>query len=160
MSTQDEKINLLLNANANTISDCPFAGEHIVKIVNNYDADTIKVLFVYEGTVLKISVRVLGVDSPEIRGTTGNVHKLALEAKEYVSSLLPANHICEAKFVSNDKYAGRVVGDIKVGNPSSSWLSDLLISKNYVAPYNGKTKMSSEEWTAFADKHYATLSSV
>ncbi len=100
-----------------------------------YDADTIYVMMPGLPPELeKMSVRVNGVDAPEIKGKCDLEKDLAKKARDYVLDLLiRANKVrfCEPKW---GKYAGRVVADVMV---DGKLLSELLIDNGLGRLYDG-----------------------
>jgi endonuclease YncB( thermonuclease family) len=58
-----------------------------VRVIDVHDGDTIKVLFEFGGEIIKISIRILGIDTPEVTAGKGRLpqEKIAgLKAKEFV----------------------------------------------------------------------------
>jgi micrococcal nuclease len=100
-----------------------------------YDADTIYVLMPEIAPELeKMSVRVNGVDAPEIRGECDFEKDLAKKARDYVlDALEKAENIsfCNPLW---GKYAGRVVADVMVGD---KLLSEMIISNGLGRSYDG-----------------------
>ena len=145
---------------------------YFARIDHNYDADTITIVFLEDsGELRKTNIRVLGVDSPELHGTTGKVHQMAVDAKKFVSTLLNTSSVYLVKLLGYDKYGGRILGDIytvpfnilnaKIGSDPlrsetepDKWLSEILIARGYVVRYGGAKKISKEEWDTVADKFY------
>lgn len=116
-----------------------FANPYDFKVTRIIDGDTveIEVPFLPKELGNHLSIRVLGVDTPE----KGFRAKCELENTKAVSaSLFTSNEVFDAKSVkiiikSWDKYGGRILGDIIIdGIP----LSTKLIQKGYAVPYSGK----------------------
>ena len=78
-----------------------------------YDGDTIKLINKkYQKPFQKISLRIYGVDTPELKRYKCEVEKeLAEEAKIYVEGILE-NFKYKIVFIKWGKYGGRVIGDI------------------------------------------------
>lgn len=118
-----------------------------VKFLRSYDGDTFYVeipdLKKYDrGRKLgifwdEIGVRVLGIDTPEIRGASCAKEKeLAQKAKELVESALSkAKHI-RLRNLQKDKYF-RLLADVLVDGKS---LSEMLIKEDLAVLYDGGTK--------------------
>ena len=109
------------------------------------DGDTIEVdaPFLPEELKQKLSVRILGIDTPE----KGNLAKCELEnqksieAKKFVEKTLSEAKEIKLTLKSWDKYGGRVLGDFLVdGKP----LSKMIIDKGYAVKYHGEKK--STDW--------------
>lgn len=101
-----------------------------------YDGDTINVV-AYDGDVLKrYSVRVNGIDTPEIRGKTDEEKKLAQKAKVFATEFA-LGKVVELRNHGKEKY-GRVLADVFVEGMS---LKDALISANLGREYDGGHKI-------------------
>lgn len=109
-----------------------------VKYLKNYDADTITVQIPDVHPLIgdKISVRVLGVDTPEIKGNLPCEKEAARAAKRLVESLLKQAKRIDLNDVERDKYF-RVLADVSVDGRS---LSGLLLKNGLAYSYEGKTK--------------------
>lgn len=111
------------------------------KVVQVYDGDTITIIyFITENCPVIMSMRIKGIDTPEIR-TTNHLEKQAgLKIRDYVLHLL-YNKVFEVEIDDWDKYGGRVLGNLFFENGES--LSTHLLNKKYGRPYNGEKK---KEW--------------
>lgn len=103
-----------------------------------YDGDTIYVAIPdLPSEIAKMSVRVRGVDTPEIRGKCESEKQLAQKARDYARDRLKAAksvEFCEPEW---GRYGGRVVASVRVdGSP----LDLELINQGLARPYDGKTK--------------------
>lgn len=82
----------LSKVDPNTVSDAPFKDQIITAFLFDcHDGDTIKVLVNVNGVLLKFSLRLLGIDTPEIMAGAGKLpeEKLAaIKARDYLASLL------------------------------------------------------------------------
>ncbi|OKH87107.1 thermonuclease family protein [Thalassospira sp. TSL5-1] len=103
-----------------------------------YDGDTIYVLIPgLPGEIAQMSVRVRGVDTPEIRGKCTSEKQLASKARDYArQSLKQAKKVefCEPEW---GRYGGRVVASVRIDGRA---LDQELISAGLARPYDGKTK--------------------
>jgi micrococcal nuclease len=105
-----------------------------------YDADTIYVSMLGIAPELeKMSVRVNGVNAPELRGKCDTEKKLAIKARDYV--LVKLEKADRVSFCNPlwGKYAGRVVADVMVDNKS---LSEMLIANGFGRLYDGGKRKS------------------
>lgn len=113
-----------------------------VKYSRNYDGDTITFNIPNIHPIIgdKISVRVNGIDTPEIRGKCKTEKILAKKAKEIVSTALKSAKKINLLNIKRGKYF-RIVADIEIevryGFVS---IKDLLIKSNFAVPYDGGTK--------------------
>jgi endonuclease YncB( thermonuclease family) len=115
------------------------ANPYDYKVIRVIDGDTIQieVPFLPKELGNHLSIRVLGVDTPE----KGNRAKCELEnTKAVAASLFTDNEVQVAKEIKViirkwDKYGGRILGDLVLdGIP----LSTKLIQKGFAVPYSGK----------------------
>jgi len=109
-----------------------------VEYVRNYDGDTITVNIkdVHPLIGSNISVRINGIDTPEMKSQCFNAKSKALEAKYIVENLCKTGKIT-LKNVNRDKYF-RILSDVYVDNKK---IADILIEKRLAIPYNGGTKI-------------------
>jgi len=107
------------------------------------DGDTIEIVFLHGGKIpTKISIRIKGVDTPELRGKTDLEKKAAIFVKEKVEEVLNDQKIIQVKFVKWGKYSNRIIGDVIFNQ--DSYLSDFLLANGYAQVYKGKRK---NKWT-------------
>ncbi len=122
------------------------AKEIIAEYVDNYDGDTITVNLPelkkmdkakkYSLFWDKISVRLGGIDTPEIKGSCPNESELAKNAKLFVKEKLENAGKITIVIEGPDKYF-RILGEIYTdGTP----LAQMLIDEGYAVPYDGGTK--------------------
>lgn len=109
----------------------------VSRIVSVYDGDTIKVdIDSWPEVVGKgISVRVRGVDTPEIRGKCDSEKALAIRARDYVRNLLTGESVVKLRNVERGKYF-RLVADVYSGD---LLISQQLITRGYGRPYDGQS---------------------
>lgn len=112
------------------------------KIIEVYDGDTCKVVYRFGRKYFKISIRIGGIDTPEIRGGSQNETKAAEQIRDHVRELIlgKIKYIYIEKW---DKYGGRVVGDVFL-NGKNKPLSGYLLQRGLAKKYDGSKK---EEWT-------------
>ena len=106
---------------------------YYAKCTRVIDGDTIKAE-VDLGFRIKVSttIRLLGIDTPEVRTKNLSEKKRGLEAKKYLKSLLKNNNnIFELESVSVDKY-GRCLGTIYINNAN---INKKLIKEGYAKKY-------------------------
>jgi micrococcal nuclease len=109
-----------------------------VKYVRNYDADTVTFNIPNAHPLLgkNISVRVMGVDTPEMKTKNSCEKEKARIAKKIVSSLMSKAKRIDLTNVKRDKYF-RILADIEIDGVS---LSHYLLKNNLAYPYYGGTK--------------------
>lgn len=110
-----------------------------VTYVKNYDADTITFNIGNIHPLLgdSISIRVAGVDTPEIRTKDPCEKRVANQAKEFVANLLQNAKRIDLTNIKRGKYF-RIVADVELDGVQ---LSPLLLQHRYAYPYDGGTKL-------------------
>jgi len=103
-----------------------------------YDGDTCYVTApTLPEPLQKMSVRILGIDTPEIRAKCEEEKKLALQARELANKLFRAAEKIEFANLKWDKYGGRVLVDVYL---DGELYSQKLIDAGLARPYDGGTK--------------------
>lgn len=105
------------------------------RVVSVYDGDTITIVSFLGKTLYKFSVRLSGIDTPEIRGSGAYEKKLAYSAKEFVEKMC-LDKIVELRNHRSEKY-GRVLAEVYVNNNS---IGDALVAANLAHTYDGGKK--------------------
>ena len=107
-------------------------------VTGAYDGDTIEVSAeLWPGLTWGGSVRVLGVDAPEIRGQCAREREVALRARDMVRGLLVGELVLLAD-VKDDKYGGRV--DAVVLLEDGRDLAAIPIAAGLGRPYDGGSR--------------------
>lgn len=88
----------------------------------------------------KMSIRILGIDTPEIRGKCEKEKKLALEARAFANKMFRDASSIEFANLDWDKYGGRILADVYIDGKS---YKDEIINTGLARPYDGGTK---QEW--------------
>jgi endonuclease YncB( thermonuclease family) len=114
------------------------------KVIKVYDGDTFTLAskLPYNNSPLyRFSVRMNGIDSPEIKGKTAKEKELAVASRDALKALI-MNQMVELRNVNTEKY-GRILADVYIGELCiNTW----MIDNNYALRYDGGTKMRPEEW--------------
>ena len=104
------------------------------RVVSVYDGDTVRVeATMWPGLTWNGSVRVRGVDTPELRGKCAVEKVWAQAARDFVRARIGKRVMLVD--VRKGKYAGRVVAGIRLADGLD--LTDLLIQEGHGRPYNG-----------------------
>jgi len=114
------------------------------KVIKVYDGDTITIaskLPYYSSPVYRFSVRLRGIDSPEINGKTFTEKELALNSKICLSNLVMGKMV-QLHNVSTEKY-GRILADVYCENIH---LNQWMLDHKLAVPYDGGTKYRPLEW--------------
>lgn len=114
------------------------------KVIKVYDGDTFTLAaqLPYDTTITyRFSIRLNGIDSPEIKTNVAIEKQLAIVSRDALSNLI-MDKIVSLKNISIEKY-GRILADV--------YLDDLhvnkwMIEKGYAIKYNGGTKYRPNEW--------------
>ena len=94
----------------------------VCKVVDVYDGDTCKVVFLYNGKLSKWTVRLAGYDTPEMRASKNTPNRelikaRAILARDYLRSLVMAD--CKYVFIRCGPFEkfGRITGSLYLENP-------------------------------------------
>ena len=114
------------------------------KVVKVYDGDTITIAskLYPESPIYRFSVRLRGIDTPEIRADNENEKLHALAAKRFVESKT-LNKIVMLNDVKTEKY-GRLLADVYMED--GTHLNTLLIESGFAVEYDGGKKTIPSEW--------------
>lgn len=103
-----------------------------------YDGDTCYITMpALPQSLSKMSVRILGIDTPEIRGKCIKEKDMALLGRKFANNLFKNARDIEFKNLKWDKYGGRVLADVYLDGNS---YSELIIKEKLARPYDGGTK--------------------
>ena len=107
-------------------------------VIKVYDGDTITIaakLPYEESPIYRFSVRLNGIDCPEMKTTDSFEKECAVVAKKFVAELV-MNRVVTLKNVQTEKY-GRILADVYVGELH---INKLLVEKRLAIGYDGGTK--------------------
>jgi micrococcal nuclease len=113
------------------------------KINRVIDGDTVEIAVDFLPSPLppKLSIRVLGVDTPE-KAPRAKCDAEAAKAKmasEFTKSAVQLATEIDVQIKTWDKYGGRVLGDVYLDGHS---LAEMLIEAELARPYQGEAKSS------------------
>jgi micrococcal nuclease len=114
------------------------------KVIKVYDGDTITIAskLPYDNSpVYRFSVRLLGIDSPEMKSKTTTEKQLAIVARDALSNLI-MNKTIHLKNISTEKY-GRVLANVYLDDLQ---INQWMLDNNHAIPYDGGTKNRPPEW--------------
>lgn len=116
-----------------------YGSEIISEIVDVYDADTFRVnINGYPPIIGKsISIRVKGIDAPEIRGKCEYEKAAAQKAKQFTEQMLRSSKLVELKNIERGKYF-RILADVYIDGER---LAKELIDKGLARPYSGGKRL-------------------
>lgn len=124
----------------------PIKGGKVIKV---YDGDTITIaskLPYDESPLYRLSVRLNGIDTPEIKGKdiTDEEKEYAKYARDFVSNLVLNKYVI-LKNIKSEKY-GRILADVYI---EDLHLNSLLVKERYAVNYNGGTKIKPSSWLKY-----------
>lgn len=113
------------------------------QITRVIDGDTVEIAVDFLPAPLppKLSIRVIGIDTPEKapRAQCEAEAKKAVEATRFTKRAVAEATKTEVYLIKWDKYGGRVLGSVVFDGVS---LSDSLIAAGLARPYKGEAKQS------------------
>ena len=123
----------------------PITSGQVVKV---YDGDTITIAskMPYDNSPMyRFSVRLNGIDTPEIKGKTDDEKSMALEVRNKLSDLIMNKRVF-LKNVSTEKY-GRILADVYLDD--TIHINQWLIDNRYAVKYDGGTKRVPDSWVQY-----------
>jgi endonuclease YncB( thermonuclease family) len=91
-----------------------------------------------------LSVRLSGIDAPEIKGKSEEEKEVAKQGRDFVSNLI-LNKYVRLENVESEKY-GRILADVYIGDVH---LNEMLIKERYAVKYGGGTKLKPTSWLKY-----------
>ncbi len=122
----------------------PIKGGRVIKV---YDGDTITIaskLPFDNSSLYRLSVRLNGIDAPEIKGKTDDEKIAAKQVKDALSNLI-LNKYVTLKNIQSEKY-GRILADVYIGDLH---LNEWLIKEKYAVKYDGGAKKTPVSWLKY-----------
>jgi micrococcal nuclease len=122
----------------------PIKGGRVIKC---YDADTITIaskLPYNDSPLYRLSVRLNGIDAPEIKGKSVEEKEVAKQARDFVSNLV-LNKYVRLENVESEKY-GRILADVYIGDVH---VNEMLVKERYAVKYDGGTKRTPASWLKY-----------
>ena len=103
-----------------------------------YDGDTCYITAkTFPEPLQKMSIRILGIDTPEIKGKCAEEKALAEKGRVLANELFRAADEITLENLDWDKYGGRVLADVYL---DGELYSQKLIDAGLARPYDGGTK--------------------
>jgi endonuclease YncB( thermonuclease family) len=122
----------------------PVSGGEVIKV---YDGDTITIAakMPFKGSPLyRLPVRLIGIDTPEIKGKSEDEISVAKEARDALSALILHKNIV-LKNVTTEKY-GRILADVYL---DELHINKWLIEQRFAVKYDGGTKKPPDSWVQY-----------
>lgn len=127
------------------MGETPVPYVYQAQITSVYDGDTVTaVLDLGMSITRKVSCRLAGIDTPEIRAKVAGEKEAALAARDRVRDLVFDKWVTVESIAKPDKY-GRLL--VRIWTEDGQCINDLLISEGHAIAYDGGTKISWADWT-------------
>ena len=108
--------------------------EYQAKCVAVYDGDTCRIVFVYNGVLIKWSLRLIGINTPEIKDKDPETVKKAIDSREFLKSLI-LNKIITVKINGFEKF-GRLLGTVYLKQDDKDInINKLMIDRGYAVSF-------------------------
>jgi endonuclease YncB( thermonuclease family) len=123
----------------------PITQGYVIKV---YDGDTITIaskLPYPESLLYKFSVRLNGIDAPEIKGKNEDEKQAAQLSKKALENLILHRDVL-LKNCQTEKY-GRILADVYL---EELHLNEWMLLNKYAVSYDGGTKKSPKSWLDFS----------
>jgi micrococcal nuclease len=122
------------------------------RVIKVYDGDTITVASKVPGLknspIYKFSVRLNGIDTPEIKGKNKDEKEIAQKARDALSGRIMGKDIF-LKNVQTEKY-GRLLCEIYLDKEN---LNQWMIKQRYALAYDGGTKVIPKSWKNYHENN-------
>ncbi len=113
----------------------------ITKVDRVYDGDTFMITMDgLPSQLAQISVRIMGIDSPEMHGKCWAEKEWAVSARDYLNTIIAGKFVTLTS-CSWDKYGSRIDCDVWVDGYN---VGDNMLQHKMAVPYNGKKR--SKNW--------------
>lgn len=123
----------------------PVTGGEVIRV---YDGDTITIASAVPGLansdVYQFSVRLNGIDTPEMKTTNADEKQVATMARDALREKI-LNKNVELRNVSTEKY-GRLLAEVY---HNGLHLNKWLVDSRFAVPYDGGTKQIPESWLRY-----------
>ena len=118
-----------------------YGSYQVTRIHNVYDGDTVRVDLARLPPIIgeNISIRLRGIDTPEIKGKCVQEKSHAIRARNRLRQLINRAHTIEARDISRGRYF-RIVADLILDNVN---VADVLLAENLAVLYQGGKKYHS-----------------
>jgi len=117
------------------------------KVIKVYDGDTITIAAKLPNSVepiYRFSVRLNGIDSPEIKAHSQAEKELAKKSRDALSNLI-MDKMVSLKNQTTEKY-GRILADVYLDDLH---INEWMLKNNYAVKYDGGTKTRPADWNDY-----------
>lgn len=122
----------------------PVDGGRVIKV---YDGDTITIaskIPIKDSPLYRFSVRLNGIDTPEIKGGDEIEKRVALMARDALSDKILYKDV-KLINVQTEKY-GRLLAEVVFGGQN---MNEWMITQRFAVKYDGGTKKSPDNWEVY-----------
>ena len=112
----------------------------INEVITVYDGDTFRVNIDEFPPIIgeNIAIRILGIDTPEIKGNCQQERQLAIKARDFTRKYLNSGSVISLTDLKRDKYF-RILANVYIDGKN---LGDALLMQNLAVVYLGKKKFN------------------
>ena len=111
-----------------------------IRVIGVVDGDTLRAEMIGMPKPLnKISIRIAGIDTPELKGLCDLEKEKAREVKNFLNKKFSTTSAVTLENLNWDKYGGRVLANVYFDGQD---VSKMLINQGFATPYHGKKKDS------------------
>jgi endonuclease YncB( thermonuclease family) len=124
----------------------PITGGQVIKV---YDGDTITIasrLPYDDSPMYRLSVRLNGIDTPEIKGKTSDEKQAAKNVRDNLSQLI-LNKYVRLENIQSEKY-GRILANVFIGDVN---VNEWMIAERYAIKYDGGKKIKPVSWLSYKE---------
>ena len=117
------------------------------RCIKVYDGDTITIagkLPYKHSPIYRFSVRLNGIDTPEIKGKDDDEKECAKLARDALKELI-LNKTVHLRNVQTEKY-GRILAEVYCDEIN---MNDWMITQRFAVKYDGGTKVSPDSWMEY-----------
>ena len=129
----------------------PITGGKVIKV---YDGDTITIAskLPYDDSLLyRFSIRIFGIDTPELRTSNEVEKEIAIKARDFVIEKIYGKNV-ELKNIATEKY-GRVLAEVVSEDFS---IGDLLVKEKLAVSYDGNKKNVPSCWKEYYESNQSS----
>ena len=113
-----------------------------IQVTGVIDGDTLRAEMVGAQIPLnRVSIRISGIDTPEMKGQCDSEKEKARAAKSFLSRKLSSARAVTFGTLDWDKYGGRILADVYFDGQD---VGQMMIDAGYAFPYHGEKK--SDHW--------------
>jgi endonuclease YncB( thermonuclease family) len=124
----------LCGSTAATWARDEISGPVAATVVRVIDGDTfVADAHVWPGETVQVSVRIRGIDAPELHSRCPRERIAAAEARDALAALLDGQPVTISN-IGGDKYYGRVLADVETG---AGAVAPVMLSRSLVRHYSG-----------------------